>query len=138
MHYLKKTSTIVFLSLLLTSLLAAATIISEFHVKTVGRDVRLDWKTQQESNLKEFKIKRSSDQINWTLIGTVAAKNDGQPEHSYTFTDNRVFKGETSSLYYKLVLVDLQGQTTDHLAIASTAGISGIRHTWGSLKAMFR
>ena len=138
MQYLKNTTVYLFILFLLTSVLAAATIISEFHIKTIDNNVRLDWKTQQESNLKEFRIKRSSDQQIWTVIGTVKAITDGQSSHSYSFTDNRVFKGETSSLYYKLIMVDSQGRMTEHDTIASTAGISGIRHTWGSLKAMFR
>jgi len=136
---IKKTSIVFFLAfLVIVAMLAAATIVSEFHVKTTGNSVSLEWKTQQETNLKEFKIKRSTDQVNYSIIGTVPAKKDGLTNHSYSYTDSRLFKGQTGNLYYKLVLINLQGQSTDHDAIASTAGISGIRHTWGSLKAIFR
>ncbi|MBN2417277.1 hypothetical protein JXO52_15680 [bacterium] len=121
------------------SLAFATTIVSEFHVRTIETNLRrLEWKTQQESDLREFRIQRSTNQQDWSLIGTVPALQDGASSHDYMFDDTRILKTETTTLYYKLVLVDLQGNTTDHHAIASTAGVSGIRHTWGSLKAMFR
>lgn len=121
------------------SLAFAATIVSDFHVRTIEPNLRrLEWKTRQEENLKEFRIERSANQEDWSLIGTVPASRDGGSSHDYTFDDTRIQKTETTTLYYKLILVDLQGNTTHHPAIVSTAGVSGIRHTWGSLKAMFR
>ena len=111
-------------TLICTTLAAAATIVSEFHVRTIESNLRrLEWKTLQESNLREFRIQRSTNQHDWSPIGTVPAAQDGQTSHSYSFDDNRIFKSETATLYYKLVLVDLQGNTTDHHAIASTAGV---------------
>lgn len=125
--------------LICISAAAATTIISEFHVRTIESNLRrLEWKTSREANLKEFKIQRSANKTDWTDIGTVPAKNDGLSSHDYQFDDTRIYKNELTTLSYKLILVDLQGRESEHPAIASTAGISGIRHTWGSLKAMFR
>jgi hypothetical protein len=58
---------------------------------------------------------------------------------SYSFTDNSIFKTtHTGTFYYRLIIVDSQGNSTPHDVIVSIAGNSGLRHTWGSIKAMFR
>jgi len=123
---------------MLVSLLAAETVISDFHARTVSNNVIVEWSTQAESNLQKFKIERSTDLSTWTAVGTVLVQQTLYEEKKYSFTDKHIFKGEISSLYYRLGLVDLQGYTTYHDVIASTSGVSAIRHTWGSIKAMFR
>lgn len=136
----KKTCLVLLLIVVFSALLFAETIISDFHARTLDRNVILEWSTQKETNLQKFRIERSTDPYNdqWTVLGNVNAAGSEQAEKKYSYTDSRIFKGSISSLYYRLGLVDPQGNIAYHHVIASTSGISGIRHTWGSIKAMFR
>ena len=128
----------IFLFLLVPFLLEAGTHIAGFHAIRQNDVVILEWTTDQESNLSHFVIERSTDNINWVQIGKQQACGESSTKQYYSFTDNNLFKGDASNLYYRLLIVEKNGQVTIHGVIASVTGISGIKHTWGSIKAMFR
>ncbi len=46
------------------------------------------WKTAQEFNSSSFDIERSSNGINWSVIGSVFASGNSTSEKTYSFTDN--------------------------------------------------
>ena len=118
--------------LLITTVFAGA-YIEYFHVRNVGNDAVIEWKTSQETNLKEFVIQRSTPQTQWVDIATVAP----QPNNPiYSYTDKSVYKTNNYFFIYRLKIVDYDLQ----LSYSSTASlsISGVKRTWGSIKAMFR
>lgn len=119
-------------------LLKASARIVEFHAIRQNETVILEWATEEETNLLRFEIERSIDNINWVQIGKKPAQGESSIKQYYTFTDNNLFKNNVSNFYYRLLTVDNNGQTAIHSVIASVIGISGIKHTWGSIKAMFR
>jgi len=137
----RKNTTLILLGLLcLHTLLVGATRISSFHARRQSNTVILEWTTEEEGGLVKFQIQRSTDSINWINIGEkLPLPGQSGERKSYSFTDNSIFKNmHTGTFYYRLIIIDAQGNSTPHDVIVSIAGNSGLRHTWGSIKAMFR
>jgi hypothetical protein len=120
-------------------LLYAGATINNFHARLENSMIILEWNTESEMNVSHFEIQRSTDKINWMKIGTVKS-NTGTSNirQYYQFSENAIFKISTSSLNYRLVVVDNQNNREIYSVVASVSGSSGIKRTWGSLKAMFR
>jgi len=127
----------VFLLLFAAGLVAGARI-SDFHAKRDNNSVILEWTTESESNLSKFDIERSTDRIRWLKIAETPASNEPETRQNYSYRDNTIFKASVNNFYYRLILVDKNGQFSPYDVIVSVSGNSGIRHTWGSIKAMFR
>lgn len=121
-----------------TALLSASAAVSEFHATRQDNAVLLEWATDSESGLKAFELQRSVDQSSWQKIGTVSAVGETTEESRYSYIDNSVYKPAESNFYYRIVLVYDSGQRVVHDTVVSVSGSSGIRHTWGSIKATFR
>ena len=127
--------------LLLPVILWAGARIVDFHARRETGRVVLEWTTEEEINLERFIIQRSTDKNNnnWTQIGEVKSKSGtSSTRQTYTFIDESIFKNNISTFYYRLVMKDKNGQTTPYNMIVSITGCSGIKHTWGTIKAMFR
>lgn len=129
---------LLFITFTLVGLLHSGARISEFHARRENNTVVLEWATEEESNLLRFDLQRSSDNVRWLKIGEKPAAGESTTFNQYSFIDQTVFKTTLSNFYYRLVMVDKNGQTTPYDIIASVSGSSGIVHTWGSIKAMFR
>ncbi len=57
----------------------------------------------------------------------------------YSYEDKSIFKSENRTFYYRIVVIDPQKKVITSSEIKQVSPqISGIRHTWGSIKAMFR
>ena len=113
--------------------------IVDFHARRDNNRAILEWATEKELNLEKFVIQRSLDNVNWSTIGEVKSETgDSNTKRYYRFEDNNLFKNSISTFYYKLIIVDKSGQSKPYDVIVSLSGSSGIRHTWGSIKAMFR
>jgi len=129
---------VVALGLAASLVLEASTRISGFYAKREKNTVILEWTTEEESNLVKFEIHRSTDQLRWHKIGETRAAGESSRKNIYYFTDTAIFKGAANTLFYRLVLIENTGNSISWDVIASVEGQSGIRHTWGSIKAMFR
>jgi len=127
-----------FLAFTFISLLYSSVRISEFHARRERNYILLEWATEFESNLLKFEIERSTDRIHWIKIGEVSALGESNQVRFYTFKDQTLLKGNLTSLSYRLTLVYKNGTSEIYDVIVSVEGISGIRQTWGSIKAMFR
>lgn len=114
--------------------------IVEFHARRENNIVILEWSTEEEFSLLKFNIERSTDNKNWIWIGEKYAYGNGESStrQTYEYTDDNIFKRNLTNFYYRLIIVEKDGSTTPYNVIASARGISGIKHTWGSIKAMFR
>lgn len=129
---------IVLLGIAGSLLLQASARISAFYAKREKNTVILEWTTEEEANLVKFEIHRSTDQMRWYKIGETRAVGESSQRNVYSYTDNSIFKAAVNTLYYRLLLVEKNGSNVSWDVIASVEGQSGIRHTWGSIKAMFR
>jgi len=74
-----------------------------FNVKKEGAQSRLFWTTATEINNLGFEIQRSTNGLNWNVIGFVAGAGNSDIERSYVFKDVTPVKGVN---YYRLKQVD--------------------------------
>lgn len=126
---------VVFIFFLFSNTLFGGAVISRFEGKDGGNKVILLWKSIVELNLDRFEIERSLDEKQFIKIGKVTATGP----KNYEFVDKSVFKQNSRTFYYRLKLIDKDGTSTVYGKIITVKpNISGIQHTWGSLKAMFR
>ena len=119
--------------LLLVTTVFAGAYLDYFHVRNDGDDAVIEWKTSQETNLKDFVIQRRGPNTQFADIATVAP----QPNNPfYSYTDKSVYKANDYIFIYRLKIVD-NDQTVTYTNQANLS-ISGVKRTWGSIKAMFR
>jgi hypothetical protein len=126
--------------LLIPIVLLSGIRITDFHGRRENNTVVLEWTTIEESNIKQFNIERTSEinSANWISIGSLEAKGESSTQQLYSFRDSNIFKTNQANFYYRLGIMDNNNIITFHDVIISISANSGIKHTWGSLKAMFR
>ena len=81
-----------------------------------GRDVQLAWTTATEKDNDHFTVEKSSDAIQWEVIGTLPGAGNSSSMLSYAFVD----KDAHASAYYRLRQTDFNGSST--LSAVITAG----------------
>lgn len=119
--------------------LMAGAVIADFHAESSLNRVDLKWVVTAENQLKGYRIMRSLDGIQFQKLAFVPAVGVNGREYTYRYSDNSVFKSAGRTFYYKLELVNLDDTYTEYEKVVVVAPqISSARHTWGSLKAMFR
>ena len=128
----------VILSLLVAiGVIYAATDLQYFTARSEPDAILLEWKTGTEDNLNRFEIERAaSDPNNFVLIGTVSAI--GSNSYYYYRDEMQEVNGPTPIYYYRLKLVNNNGSYVYSQTISVAHIISGVRSTWGSIKAIFR
>lgn len=72
--------------------------------------VQVKWATASESNTSHYLIARSSDGINFTTMGRVAAGHNQAGTQTYSFDDIHPLSNKS---YYRLVISGLDGLTTN-------------------------
>lgn len=77
-----------------------------FTAQKQGNIALLKWGTASETNNSYFNVERSTDGINWQVIGTVTAKGNSTTLTSYSFADALPVGGTN---YYRLKQVDVNG-----------------------------
>jgi len=80
--------------------------LTAFNGSLINGITSLKWITASEINAKEFGVERSANGIDFTAVGTVAAKN-GNPSNNYSFDDINPLSGIN---YYRLKLLDKDGK----------------------------
>lgn len=81
-----------------------------FSGKRTSSNISLAWTTVNELNVKQFEVERSLDGITFDKIGIVAA-NNRTTQSGYSFNDNNQVAVKTNSkLYYRLKILDVDGQ----------------------------
>lgn len=90
--------------------------------------IELTWKTASESNNAYFNIERSTDGVNYEIIGTVQGNGNSSTANVYTFTD----RSPSLDNYYRLKQVDLDGLATtagSQLIVRSSCFEDGVVNT---------
>lgn len=135
---IRRTASVLMISLILTGLLFAATELQYFTGKNEPDSILLEWKTGTEENLNRFEVERSaSEPNNFVNVGSVTAIGNNS---YYYFRDNTAYNSPpvVPIYYYRLKLVDNNGGHVYSQTITVTHVISSVRDTWGSIKAIFR
>jgi len=122
------------------SVLFSGTIVGSFRAEPGFNRVLLKWTSEKEINLKGFEIERSFENRASTFrrIDFLAVSLALQDKKEYEYEDKTVFKSGDRTFYYRLKIVDEDGSSTHSDVVAVSPNISSTRHTWGSIKAMFR
>ena len=121
-----------------TGMLLAALTLQYFTAKTNSDGIFIEWKTADEGGTTRFEIERSaSNPDNFIYIKTISATGNNS---YYSYLDNTVSQklDGTSIYYYRLKCIQPSGNYTYSSAISVVHAISGIKNTWGSIKAIFR
>lgn len=106
-----------------------------FHVRSEGDDAVIEWRTSQENNIKNFVVERRGPRSAYSEVQTFQPKGDNS---IYTFRDQSVYKQNDYIFIYRVKIVDNNGLSTYSNEASVSLSISGIKRTWGSIKAMFR
>lgn len=130
-----KNSKYVLVFLLFITVVYAGAYIDYFHARSDGEDVRLEWKTGDENNLQKFVIERKTPQSNFTEIGILNPKGSNS---FYFFIDKNAYKSTDLLFNYRLKIVDNSNQASYSHEVTVSHSVSGVKRTWGSIKAMFR
>lgn len=129
-----KISYILVLLLVATAVLAG-TFLEYFQGRSEGEDIRLEWKTREEVNLQHFKVERKTPQSSFVDITTIEPKGSNS---YYTYVDQSAYKTDNMLFIYRLKIVDTNGQVAYSNEVSVSHSVSGVKRTWGSIKAMFR
>jgi hypothetical protein len=128
-----------FTNLILITFLASAAFgsafIDFFHARSESSDVKLEWKTSEEINLKNFVIQRRTPQTSYIDLAVVPPKGSNS---FYSYIDESAYKGSDLIFVYRLKIVDNNNQVSFSSEVSVSPNVSGVKRTWGSIKAMFR
>lgn len=117
-------------------------VIKEFRIDPGVNKVHLIWKMSVESNVKGYKIKRGfapNQLVDIDFKEATSAQIAFGDVKEYTYIDNSIFKNEGRTYYYRVIVLDPQKkEITSSDILQVSPQISSVRHTWGSIKAMFR
>nr|WP_161792102.1 T9SS type A sorting domain-containing protein [Pedobacter glucosidilyticus] len=100
-------------SLVINNLTIAATLpvsLISFTASKKDDNVLLSWSTSSELNNNYFKLSRSIDGLNFSLLSVLEASTDGNVKNTYYFSDLQPANGLN---YYRLEQVDLDGSIRD-------------------------
>lgn len=124
-----------FIFLLFISAIYAGAYIDYFHARSEGEDVRLEWKTGEELNLDKFVIERKTPQSSFVDIATIDPKGSNS---YYSYLDKNAYKSNDLLFNYRLKIVDNNSIISYSSEVTVSHNVSGVKRTWGSIKAMFR
>lgn len=142
MHNQFKTLTFLFITILVFPVLVnGGARIIEFTASQQNNSIAIQWVTSSEYQVDAYEIERSINHSNWESRKVIQAKGNGtsSTKRTYTFVDKSIFKSTQSTFSYRLKIVDSDGSVSYfNRTVDVTSSVSGIRHTWGSIKASFR
>jgi hypothetical protein len=102
-----------------------------------GEYIKLEWKIEpgEEIKIKQFEVWRATTQTPYAKIETILPE-DGKD--FYTYVDKNAYKPIDMVFKYKIIFVEKNGQTSESHEYIVGSNPSGVKRTWGSIKAMFR
>ena len=121
--------------MLAIAVIYAGTFLEYFQGRSEGEDIRLEWKTREEVNLQNFKLERKTPQNSYVEIATIQPKGSNS---YYSYLDQSAYKASDLIFIYRLKIVDTNGQASYSNEVTISHSVSGVKRTWGSIKAMFR
>ncbi len=134
---MRKLTFIVIVSVLFTVLVFAEVIKSgSFQASSDGVNVTLHWLTEDEKDVARFEVERRSGTLGaFTAIGTL----DPKGASLYEYVDNSALEKIVALYQYRIKIVYSNGSAPTYSTILTVSHtVSGVRRTWGSIKAMFR
>ena len=125
---------------MISGIIYAGVTLQYFTARTQGESILVEWKTLEEEGTVKFDIERSAvNPNNFIFINSLNAKGNNS---YYSYLDNSVemlFSPTNNSIYYyrlKCIKQDGSYSYTNYISVVHS--VSGIKSTWGSIKAIFR
>lgn len=119
-------------------LLFADLTIQYFTGKSNAEGILIEWKTGDEGGVSSFDLERSAGNAN-NFIYITKINATGNNSY-YSYQDNSLTANPVSSsvYFYRLKCIKPNGSSsyTNNITVVYT--VSGIKDTWGSIKAIFR
>jgi hypothetical protein len=137
---MKKLHTVILLIILACVATVFASVAISLTVQSQGDNANLNWSVSgiNLSDQQRFSIQRKTPQTDYQEIAAVTASSSSS---FYQYTDKAVYKTADVMYVYRIRLVDVNNPnyvygSSDEVHISLS--ISGVKKTWGSIKAMFR
>ena len=89
----------------------------DLRVRQQGEQAQLAWTVARGDNLSHFEVERSIDGLQYETRGSVAVPHASLSDASFRFGDGELPYGETTDLWYRLRVVDLDGSTQHSAAV---------------------
>jgi len=115
--------------------IVAGAFLDFFHAKSEDGQVKIEWKTASESNLKEFVVERRTHNTPFMEVTTIQPKGNNS---YYAYYDEGAYKTTDVIYVYRLKIFDRDNSTSYSREVSVSHSVSGFKKTWGSIKAMFR
>ncbi len=122
--------------LITTSALSGSIREGTMQARSDGSNVTIQWGSTDESTVKEFVIERRSGTAGEFISIAVIAKQGSNS--FYEYVDKSAFKSTGSVYQYRIKIISSSGGVELSNVITISHNVSGVKRTWGSLKAMFR
>jgi hypothetical protein len=97
-----------------------------FNTNCKGEKTLLTWRTAQEVNSERYDIEKSVDGLNWQVIGSVRASNNGAGQANYSFTDDH----PGASTFYRVAERDISGRAQYTEVAKVNCGRKNLFETW--------
>lgn len=133
-----KKSILFILVLAAWGVLYASVTLQYFTAREVNDGILIEWKTGDEGGTTRFDIERSAvNPDNFIFLKSISATGNNS---YYSYLDNSVTRANNSSIvyYYRLKCIQQNGSYVYSNVITVIHSVSGIKNTWGSIKAIFR
>jgi len=131
---MKKGYFVFFILVLFVVTLFAGAFVQDFRGYNEGEDIRIEWETGEETNLKHFIIERKTTESNYIEIATIQSKGSNS---FYSYLDESAYKQNDFVFIYRLKIEENNGLYSYSKPI-TVSPVQGFKRTWGSIKAMFR
>ena len=130
--------TIIALLVILACLPAFADVVREgtLQARSDGGSIKLNWVTDDETSVARFEIERRVGTSGaFGYIATVMPKGPSL----YEFVDHSAYKVSSMLYQYRIKIVFSNASSPIYVGpVTVNHTVSGVRRTWGSIKAMFR
>ncbi|MBU2492726.1 MAG: hypothetical protein KJ571_08900 [Bacteroidetes bacterium] len=127
--------TIVIVFFSLTAMLSAGAFLNYFNTRSDNGNVVISWQTGAEDNVVYFIVQRKPASGSFIDLAKIAAKGNNS---TYEYVDESAYKANDQVYVYQLKIVD-DDNTFSFSGVSHVAhSVSGIKQTWGSIKALFR
>ncbi len=99
-----------------------------------GDNITIQWQSADESSVTSYDIERRNG-ISGDFIPIATLSKKGSDYSFYQYVDKTAFK-TTGSIYQYRIKINPSGEYSSVITVSHN--VSGVKRTWGSLKAMFR
>lgn len=107
-----------------------------FQGRSDGNNITLEWKTRTETGVSSYEVQRKpGNSGEFITIGTLEPKGSNS---YYSFVDRNAYKESANIYVYRLKIVEANGPASYSNEVPVSHGVSSVKRTWGSIKAMFR